>query len=57
MRMTYTLKIDVDSDYELISRIQSSINQMNKIEVIQVVLSSCNTQALIIYKKIGELCE
>lgn len=49
---TLVLKVDVDQSYQLLPAIQEEIQTREKeIEIIQVVISACNTQALIIYKK------
>ena len=49
---THALRVDVDNDNRLLPEIQAEIYSLDEgTEVIQVVISACNTQALIIYKK------
>lgn len=52
---TYALKVDVDSHHRLLPEIQANIYGLDEgTEVIQVVISASNTQALILYKKRDE---
>lgn len=52
MKKTYSRIVNVDCDYELLGAIRDEIYKLPlPSRVIQVIMSTCHTQALVIFEK------